>query len=513
MAKDQRNVEAITPMEEDFAKWYTDICLKAELVDYASVKGFLILRPYGYAIWENIQKYLDTEFKKTGHVNVAMPVLIPESLLKKEGELVAGFAPEVAWITHGGSEQLEERLAFRPTSETMFCDHWSHVLHSYRELPMLYNQWCSVIRWEKTTRPFLRSREFWWQEGHTIHETAAEAEAETEQQLNCYADVCKNALAMPVVKGRKTDKEKFAGAEATYTIECMMKDHKALQSGTSHFFGDKFSRAYDVTFTGRDNTLQYPFQTSWGASTRLIGAIIMTHSDNHGLVLPPVIAPTQVVVIPIAQHKEGVLEAAAALRDRLSAAGIRVSMDDSDQSAGWKFAQYEMKGVPVRLEIGPRDIENGQCVLAPRVGGEKRTAALGDTLADTIQQLLQEVHDKMYEKALENREKHTYACRTLDEITRTLEEKGDGFVKAMWLELLIFGCYLMEIHTVSLCTTLRYNVSFALPFTKDFFTIIHIQKIFSVIHWMKRMHCRKLNLEKNNCLPVRSVFRRAKAHF
>ena len=312
MAKDQRNVEAITPMEEDFAKWYTDICLKAELVDYASVKGFLILRPYGYAIWENIQKYMDAEFKKTGHVNVAMPVLIPESLLKKEGELVAGFAPEVAWVTHGGSEQLEERLAFRPTSETMFCDHWSHVLHSYRELPMLYNQWCSVIRWEKTTRPFLRSREFWWQEGHTIHETAAEAEAETEQQLNCYADVCKNALAMPVVKGRKTDKEKFAGAEATYTIECMMKDHKALQSGTSHFFGDKFSRAYDVTFTGRDNTLQYPFQTSWGASTRLIGAIIMTHSDNHGLVLPPVIAPTQVVVIPIAQHKEGVLEAAAA---------------------------------------------------------------------------------------------------------------------------------------------------------------------------------------------------------
>ena len=256
MAKDQRNVEAITPMEEDFAKWYTDICLKAELVDYASVKGFLILRPYGYAIWENIQKYMDAEFKKTGHVNVAMPVLIPESLLKKEGELVAGFAPEVAWITHGGSEPLEERLAFRPTSETMFCDHWSHELHSYRELPMLYNQWCSVIRWEKTTRPFLRSREFWWQEGHTIHETAAEAEAETEQQLNCYADVCKNALAMPVVKGRKTDKEKFAGAEATYTIECMMKDHKALQSGTSHFFGDKFSRAYDVTFTGRDNTLQ-----------------------------------------------------------------------------------------------------------------------------------------------------------------------------------------------------------------------------------------------------------------
>ena len=386
MAKDKK-VEQITNLEDDFAQWYTDICRKAELVEYASVKGFTILRPYGFAIWENMQRLMDAEFKKTGHENVAMPVLIPESLLKKEGELVNGFAPEVAWVTMGGSEKLEERLAFRPTSETMFCDHWSRVLQTYRQLPMLYNQWCSVIRWEKTTRPFLRSREFWWQEGHTIHETAAEAEAETEQQLNCYADVCKNALAMPVVKGRKTDKEKFAGAEATYTIECMMKDHKALQSGTSHFFGDKFSRAYDVTFTGRDNTLQYPFQTSWGASTRLIGAIIMTHSDNHGLVLPPVIAPTQVVVIPIAQHKEGVLEAAAALRDRLSAAGIRVSMDDSDQSAGWKFAQYEMKGVPLRVEIGPKDMEKGQCCIARRDTGEKTFVPLTE-LESAVQQLL-----------------------------------------------------------------------------------------------------------------------------
>ena len=430
MAKDQRNVEAITPMEEDFAKWYTDICLKAELVDYASVKGFLILRPYGYAIWENIQKYMDAEFKKTGHVNVAMPVLIPESLLKKEGELVAGFAPEVAWVTHGGSEQLEERLAFRPTSETMFCDHWSHVLHSYRELPMLYNQWCSVIRWEKTTRPFLRSREFWWQEGHTIHETAAEAEAETEQQLNCYADVCKNALAMPVVKGRKTDKEKFAGAEATYTIECMMKDHKALQSGTSHFFGDKFSRAYDVTFTGRDNTLQYPFQTSWGASTRLIGAIIMTHSDNHGLVLPPVIAPTQVVVIPIAQHKEGVLEAAAGLRDRLTAAGIRVSMDDSDQSAGWKFAQYEMKGVPLRLEIGPKDIEAGQCVLVRRDTREKQFVKF-EELATAIPAAMEALAKDLYDRALQNRENRTYSATTMDEV-KQLAKEHTGFIKTMW---------------------------------------------------------------------------------
>ena len=339
MAKDQRNVEAITPMEEDFAKWYTDICLKAELVDYSSVKGFTILRPYGYAIWENIQKLVDAELKRTNHVNVAMPVLIPENLLKKEGELVEGFAPEAAWVTMGGSEKLEERMALRPTSETMFCDHWSHVLHSYRELPMLYNQWCSVVRWEKTTRPFLRTREFWWQEGHTIHETAEEAIAETEMILNIYADLCRDKLAMPVVRGRKTDKEKFAGAEATYTIESMMKDRKALQAGTSHYFGDKFSRAYDVTFTGRDNTLQYPFQTSWAVTTRLVGAIIMTHGDNHGLVLPPAIAPIQVAVIPVAQHKPGVLDAAAAIRDRLTAAGLRVKMDDSDQSPGWKFAQ------------------------------------------------------------------------------------------------------------------------------------------------------------------------------
>ena len=430
MAKDQRNVEAITPMEEDFAKWYTDICLKAELVDYASVKGFLILRPYGYAIWENIQKYMDNEFKKTGHVNVAMPVLIPESLLKKEGELVQGFAPEVAWVTHGGSEPLEERLAFRPTSETMFCDHWSHVLHSWRELPMLYNQWCSVIRWEKTTRPFLRSREFWWQEGHTIHETAEEAMAETEQQLNCYADVCKNALAMPVVKGRKTDKEKFAGAEATYTIEAMMKDHKSLQSGTSHFFGDKFSHAYDVTFTGRDNTLQYPFQTSWGSSTRLIGAIIMTHSDNHGLVLPPVIAPTQVVVIPIAQHKPGVLDAAAALKDRLTAAGLRVAMDDSDQSAGWKFAQYEMKGVPLRVEIGPKDMEKEQCCIARRDTGEKTFVPLAG-LEEAVKGLLQDVHDNLYAMAEKNLEDNTFDMTDWQEVKAMAEGKG-GLARTKW---------------------------------------------------------------------------------
>ena len=430
MAKDQRNVEAITPMEEDFAKWYTDICLKAELVDYSSVKGFTILRPYGYAIWENIQKLVDAELKRTNHVNVAMPVLIPENLLKKEGELVEGFAPEAAWVTMGGSEKLEERMALRPTSETMFCDHWSHVLHSYRELPMLYNQWCSVVRWEKTTRPFLRTREFWWQEGHTIHETAEEAIAETEMILNIYADLCRDKLAMPVVRGRKTDKEKFAGAEATYTIESMMKDRKALQAGTSHYFGDKFSRAYDVTFTGRDNTLQYPFQTSWAVTTRLVGAIIMTHGDNHGLVLPPAIAPIQVAVIPVAQHKPGVLDAAAAIRDRLTAAGLRVKMDDSDQSPGWKFAQYEMKGVPVRVEIGPRDMEREQCCIARRDTGEKTFVPLAD-LESAVQATLQAVRDNLYDLAAKNLEDNTFDMTSWEEVRDMAQGRG-GFARTKW---------------------------------------------------------------------------------
>ena len=430
MAKDQRNVEAITPMEEDFAKWYTDICLKAELVDYSSVKGFTILRPYGYAIWENIQKLVDAELKRTNHVNVAMPVLIPENLLKKEGELVEGFAPEAAWVTMGGSEKLEERMALRPTSETMFCDHWSHVLHSYRELPMLYNQWCSVVRWEKTTRPFLRTREFWWQEGHTIHETAEEAIAETEMILNIYADLCRDKLAMPVVRGRKTDKEKFAGAEATYTIESMMKDRKALQAGTSHYFGDKFSRAYDVTFTGRDNTLQYPFQTSWAVTTRLVGAIIMTHGDNHGLVLPPAIAPIQVAVIPVAQHKPGVLDAAAAIRDRLTAAGLRVKMDDSDQSPGWKFAQYEMKGGPVRVEIGPRDMEKEQCCIARRDTGEKTFVPLAD-LESAVQATLQAVRDNLYDLAAKNLEDNTFDMTSWEEVRDMAQGRG-GFARTKW---------------------------------------------------------------------------------
>ena len=429
MAKDKK-VEQITDMEVDFAQWYTDICRKAELVEYASVKGFTILRPYGYAIWENMQRIMDGEFKKTGHVNVAMPVLIPESLLKKEGELVQGFAPEVAWVTHGGSEELEERLAFRPTSETMFCDHWSRVLHSWRELPMLYNQWCSVIRWEKTTRPFLRSREFWWQEGHTLHETAEEAKAETEQQLNCYADFFEQVLAIPVVRGRKTDKEKFAGAEATYTVECLMKDHKALQGATSHYFGDKFSRAYDVTFTGRDNTLQYPFQTSWGSTTRMIGAVIMAHGDNNGLVLPPAVAPIQVIVLPVAQHKPGVLEAANGLKERLVAAGLRVALDDSDNSMGWKCAQYEMKGVPLRVEIGPRDMENGQCVLVRRNDGEKTVVALAD-LESAVSEQLRLVHDGMFEKAKKNLDEHIFAASSIEE-AKALQERNGGFIKTMW---------------------------------------------------------------------------------
>ena len=427
----EKKVEQITNMEENFAQWYTDICRKAELVEYASVKGFMILRPYGYAIWENIQHLMDAEFKKTGHVNVAMPVLIPESLLKKEGELVNGFAPEVAWVTHGGSEKLEERLAFRPTSETMFCDHWSQILQSYRQLPMLYNQWCSVIRWEKTTRPFLRSREFWWQEGHTIHETAEEAQAETEQQLNCYADFCENVWAMPVIRGQKTEKEKFAGAEKTYTLECMMKDRKALQSGTSHYFGDKFSRAYNVTFAGRDNTLQYPFQTSWGASTRLIGGIIMTHGDNNGLRLPPRIAPIQTVAVPIAAHKRPeVLDTIKSICSRLTAAGIRVKLDDSDQSMGWKCAEYEMRGVPIRLELGPRDLEQGQCCLVRRDNGEKVFVSI-EAIETEVQTLLDAIHDNMFAEAKANLEENTFDLQTWEEVREMAAGRG-GFAKTKW---------------------------------------------------------------------------------
>ena len=389
----------------------------------------MILRPYGYAIWENITHILDGMFKATGHENVAMPIFIPESLLQREKDHVEGFAPEVAWVTYGGAEKLEERMCVRPTSETLFCDHFAHVLHSWRDLPMKYNQWCSVVRWEKTTRPFLRSREFWWQEGHTIHETAEEAVEETLQQLNTYADFCEKYLMIPVVKGKKTDKEKFAGAEATYTIEAMMHDGKALQSGTSHYFGDGFSRAFDVQFTGRDNQLQYPHQTSWGVSTRLVGAIIMTHGDDEGLILPPAIAPYQVVIVPVAAHKPGVTEKAEELAARVSKFA-RVKLDNSDNSPGWKFSQWEMKGVPLRLEIGPKDIEKNQCVLVRRDTREKTFVSL-DELETAIPRLLEELSANLYQRALENREARTWAATTLDEVKK-LAAENTGYIKTMW---------------------------------------------------------------------------------
>lgn len=425
----KKMVDAITPMDEDFAQWYTDIVKKAELSDYASVKGCMIIRPYGYAIWENIQRILDGMFKELGHENVYMPMFIPEGLLQKEKDHVEGFAPEVAWVTHGGSEKLEERLCVRPTSETLFCDHYASIVHSYRDLPKLYNQWCSVVRWEKTTRPFLRSREFLWQEGHTLHETPEEAIAETEQMLNVYAEFAEKYLAMPVLKGRKTEKEQFAGAEATYTIEALMHDGKALQSGTSHYFGDGFAKAFDIQFVGKDNLLHYPHQTSWGVSTRLIGGIIMTHGDDNGLILPPAVAPIQVVILPIAQHKPGVLEKAEALYAELKK-NFRVKLDASDNTAGWKFSEYEMKGVPVRLEIGPKDIENGQCVLVSRHNREKTFVKL-ENLTEEIAKKLQEVHDGLYQRALENREKRTWTATTLDEMKKIADE-NNGFIKAMW---------------------------------------------------------------------------------
>ncbi|PKM73335.1 MAG: proline--tRNA ligase [Firmicutes bacterium HGW-Firmicutes-16] len=429
MATDKK-VEQITDMEVDFAKWYTDVCKKAELIEYTSVKGMFILRPYGYAIWENIQSELDRRFKETGHQNVSMPLLIPESLLQKEKDHVVGFAPECAWVTLGGSEKLEEKLCIRPTSETLFCDHWHNIVHSWRDLPLLYNQWCSVLRWEKTSRPFLRHREFLWQEGHTLHASAEEAIAETEQQLEVYADLCENILAMPVVRGCKTDKEKFAGAERTYSIECMMHDHKALQSGTSHYFGTGFATAFDITFTDKDNKPATPHQTSWGLSTRTIGGIIMTHGDNNGLVLPPRIAPIQAVVLPIAQHKEGVVEKAQELIGRLKATGLRVKGDFSDNSPGWKFAEYEMKGVPLRIEIGPKDIEAGQCVCARRDSGEKTIILLSE-LETKIPELLNAIQAGLFAKAKKNLDEHTFTASTPEEVKEIVDTKG-GFVKTMW---------------------------------------------------------------------------------
>ncbi|MCR5649617.1 MAG: proline--tRNA ligase [Lachnospiraceae bacterium] len=421
-------VENITSMEDDFAKWYTDIVKNAELIDYSSVKGCMIIKPAGYAIWENIQRELDRRFKETGVENVYMPLFIPESLLQKEKDHVEGFAPEVAWVTQGGLEPLTEKLCVRPTSETLFCDLYKNDVHSYRDLPKNYNQWCSVVRWEKTTRPFLRSREFLWQEGHTIHATYEEAKERTVQMLNVYADFCREFLAIPTIRGRKTDKEKFAGAEETYTIEAMMHDGKALQSGTSHNFGDGFARAFGIEYTDRDNKPHHPFQTSWGVSTRIIGAIIMVHGDSEGLVLPPKVAPTQVVIIPIQQKKEGVLEEARRLQGVLK--DLRVKLDDSDRSPGYKFAEQEMRGFPVRIEIGPKDIENGQCVVVRRDTREKYTVEL-ENVESFVKKLLDDIHNDMYERAKKHLESSMYDAVTYDEFKKTMNEKP-GFVRAMW---------------------------------------------------------------------------------
>lgn len=430
MAKNNsKMVEAITPMDEDFAKWYTDIVKKAELIEYTSVKGCMVIRPYAYAIWENIQKILDGMFKETGHENVCMPMFIPESLLQKEKDHVEGFAPEVAWVTQGGLDPLPERLCVRPTSETLFCDLYSNIIHSYRDLPKVYNQWCSVVRWEKTTRPFLRSMEFLWQEGHTAHATAEEAEERTIQMLNVYADFCEQVLAIPMIKGRKTDKEKFAGAEATYTIEALMHDGKALQSGTSHNFGDGFAKAFGVQYTDANNKLQYVHQTSWGMSTRIIGAIIMVHGDDSGLVLPPRIAPTQVMIIPINQKKEGVLEKAQEIKAALSEK-FTVKLDDSNKNPGWKFSEQEMRGIPVRIEIGPKDIEAGQAVIVRRDNREKTVVSL-DNITEAVGEILEKMQADMLAKATAHRDANTHEAHNWEEFTDILTRK-QGFIKAMW---------------------------------------------------------------------------------
>ena len=430
MAKEKKLVEAITSMEEDFAQWYTDVVIKAGLIAYSNIKGFMVIKPAGYALWEAVQKHLDARFKATGVENVYMPMLIPESLLQKEKDHVEGFAPEVAWVTHGGQEPLQERLCVRPTSETLFCDFYKDDVHSYRDLPRLYNQWCSVVRWEKETRPFLRSREFLWQEGHTIHATAEEAEERTKLMLQVYADLCREDLAIPTIMGQKTEKEKFAGAKHTYTIEALMHDGRALQSGTSHNFGDGFARAFGMQFTDKDNTLQYVHQTSWGLSTRIIGALIMVHGDNSGLVLPPRIAPTQVMIVPIRQDAEGVLDKAQELKRTLAEAGIRISLDDTDKSPGWKFAEQEMRGIPLRLELGPKDLAQGQAVLVRRDTREKEIVPFED-LAARIPVLLETIQADMYHRAEEHLNTHIFEATTYDEFRETIEKKP-GFIRAMW---------------------------------------------------------------------------------
>ena len=429
MEKKQGFVEHITPRDVDFSQWYTDVILKAELVDYAPVRGCMVVRPYGYAIWERIQSALDSRFQATGHQNVYMPMLIPESLLLKEAEHVEGFAPEVAWVTHGGNEKLQERLAVRPTSETIFCSMYSKWVSSWRDLPMKYNQWCSVMRWEKSTRPFLRTSEFLWQEGHTIHATAEEAQEETMQMLEIYREVAETELAMPVIVGQKSEKEKFAGARATYSMEAMMQDGKALQAGTSHNFGTNFAEAFDITFLNKEGKLTHVHETSWGVSTRLIGAIIMTHGDERGLKLPPHIAPIQTVIVPIAAHKGGVIERCEQLFTELKALGIREKLDDRDTlSPGFKFNDWELKGVPVRIEMGPRDIENGQCVLFRRDTCEKQTVAL-DELATCLPAVLEDIQTNLYTIADQFRQARIHDAHNMEELRTVVE---NGFAKSMW---------------------------------------------------------------------------------
>ena len=430
MAKEKKFVESITSRDVDFAQWYTDVVREAKLCNYSSVKGCLIYEPNGYAIWENIQKDLDARFKATGVENVYMPLLIPESLLQKEKDHIEGFAPEVAWVTHGGMEPLQERMCIRPTSETLFCDYWSRTVQSYRDLPKVWNQWCSVLRWEKTTRPFLRSREFLWQEGHTIHATYEEAEQRTLTMLQVYRDFVEQDLAIPLLVGRKTDSEKFAGAEDTYTIEAMMHDGKALQSGTSHFFGSGFADAFEIQYLDKDNQLKSVYETSWGVSTRIIGAIIMVHGDDSGLVLPPRIAPTQVRVIPIAQHKEGVLDKANELLQALRASGYRAEIDDSEKSPGWKFSEQEMLGIPARIEIGPKDIENNQAVVVRRDTREKIVVSL-DELTVKLGEILETMQKDMYDRAKAYRDERVYTAANMDEMKEIAANKP-GFIKAMW---------------------------------------------------------------------------------
>ena len=428
MADQKKLVAEITSMDEDFTQWYTDVVIKAGLIAYSNVKGFMVYKPAGYALWEAIQKHLDARFKAVGVENVYLPLVIPEHLLNKESDLVQGFAPEVAWVTHGGQEELQERICVRPTSETLFSDFYKDEIQSYRDLPMNYNQWCSVVRWEKETRPFLRSREFMWQEGHTVHATAEEAQERTELMLNVYADFCAEDLAIPTIKGQKTEKEKFAGAVATYTIEALMHDGRALQSGTSHNFGSDFAKAYGIQFTDRDNKLKYAYQTSWGMSTRIIGALIMVHGDNSGLVLPPKIAPTQVMVIPTQQRKAGVLEKAREIRDMLG--DFRVKVDETDKSPGFKFAEQEMRGIPLRVEIGPRDIAEGKCVVVRRDTREKITCDIAE-LPEKIAQILPQMQKDMLERAQKHLEEHTYEAPDKETFEKLFDEKS-GFVKAMW---------------------------------------------------------------------------------